>query len=269
VPKLKTLLRIVRALSRQPRCLTRVIDDEADYRDAVIKRYGCARGLPTIDYLDLLPDLEETIEPCSALDSDTLPTDYALLKGLARSRGLRSYFEIGTWRGESVAIVAKVTDECVSVRLSDAEMRQKGLSEEFIRVHGFFSNQLKNVTHVCKDSLSLDYGPFMNSFDLVFVDGHHAYESVKSDTRNAFKLLRNDRSVIVWHDYGYSPECIRWSVLAGILDGCPEDKRHQLYHVSNTKCAVYLQDTFATHFSQYPGMPNKVFKITVSATKSA
>ena len=207
MPKFKTFLKIMRALSREPRLLARVLDDEAEYRAYVVKKYGYSQGLPMIAWLDLFPDLEETIEPCSYLDADTLPTDYALLKGLARKKGLRTYFEIGTWRGESVTNVATVTEECVSVRLSDDEMRQKGLSEEFIRVHGFFSSNLKNVRHVRENSLSLDYSPFLRKYDLVFIDGDHAYESVKIDTQNAFKLLRNDESVIVWlqgrYDVGY------------------------------------------------------------------
>jgi predicted O-methyltransferase YrrM len=267
MPKLTTLLKVLRILSRDPRRLARVLDEEAEYRDYVIKKYGRSEGLPTIDWLDLFPDLVETITPSSHLDADTLPTDYALLKGLARKKGFRSYFEIGTWRGESVANVATVTEECVSVRLPDDEMRRRGLPEEFVRVHGFFSHKLKNVRHVLQDSLSLDYTPFMRKYDLVFIDGDHAYDSVKTDTQNAFKLLRTNDSVIVWHDYGFSPEWIRWSVLAGILDGTPEGKRGHLYHVSNTKCAVYMQGTFPTTFAKYPGMPKTLFTIKLSATK--
>jgi glycosyltransferase involved in cell wall biosynthesis len=74
----------------------------------------------------------------------------------------------------------------------------------------------------------------------VFVDGDHSREGVEIDTRNAFKLLRDDQSVIVWHDYGFTPERINWDVFAGILDGCPEERRGDLYQVSNTLCAVYL-----------------------------
>jgi len=75
---------------------------------------------------------------------------------------------------------------------------------------------------------------------LIFIDGDHHSESIASDTANAFKLLKDENSVIVWHDYGIGTETVRWNVLAGILEGCPADKRNKLYHASNTICAFLL-----------------------------
>jgi predicted O-methyltransferase YrrM len=267
MPKLKTLWRVMRVVSTEPRRLLRVLDEEAEYRDYVIKKYGCEQALPTIDWLDLFPDFEETVEPYAFLDGGSLPTDLALLKGLARKKKVRTYFEIGTWRGESVANVATLAEECISISLSDDEMRQHGLSQEFIRVHRFFSSNLKNVTHIRENSRSLDYSRFAGKCDLVFIDADHAYESVRVDTTNAFGLLRNENSIIVWHDYGISPETVRWSVFAGILDGSPEGARDHLYHVSNTKCAVYLRENVNAKFVEYPALPNKTFTIKLSASK--
>jgi len=38
-------------------------------------------------------------------------------------------------------------------------------------------------------------------FDLIFIDGSHYYEYVKSDTQNALGCLTAG-GLVVWHDYG-------------------------------------------------------------------
>ena len=53
--------------------------------------------------------------------------------------------------------------------------------------------------------------------------------------------LVHDESIVVWHDYSYFPEQIRFEVLAGILDGIDQINREQLFFVSKTKCAIFLK----------------------------
>lgn len=253
----------------------------ADARKYVAEEYGHRHGLPVVDLLDLLPALEETVAPYSFLEGQALPTDIALLKGLARlSPGCR-YFEIGSWRGESIANVASVAEECVSLNLSEEELRKLGFAEEFIKQHGFYSGNLGNVRHIEHNSHTFDFSALENRFDLVFVDGDHSREGVEIDTRNVFRLLKDDQSVIVWHDYGFTPERINWPTFAGILDGCPKDKRKELYQVSNTLCVVYLNKN-----KELPGRytkayevprrtfarfqtPNKTFKVKLSVHKTS
>lgn len=104
--------------------------------------------------------------------------------------------------------------------------------------------------------------------DLVFVDGDHSYDGVRCDTEHAFRLLRNERSVIVWHDYmRTSEDDVLWGVVAGILDGAPPGARRQLYHVSNTLCAVYIQGEFTTSQAVVPAIPDKTFDVTIRARK--
>ena len=82
-------------------------------------------------------------------------------------------------------------------------------------------------------------------------------------TETAFKLLKGERSIIVWHDYGLDPETIRWDVMGAILDGVPAEKRKHIYHISNTLCAVYLPDDFATHKLVPYETPQKYFEIEI------
>ena len=105
--------------------------------------------------------------------------------------------------------------------------------------------------------------------DILFIDGDHHYESVKSDTKNAFSLLKDENSIIVWHDYGNNPSDIRWDVLKGILDGTPSDKIKNLYRVSNTLCAIYSSAIkLAEHVPNY-AVPKKHFSICVKSVPPA
>lgn len=268
-------IKVIKVLLRNPRCLARILDEEPDAeldeegkkKEYVIKRYGYEYGLPTIDLLDVFPNFQETVEPYSFLEGSAFPLDLALLRALARKYDHCRYLEIGTYRGESVANVAAIADKCASISLSDDEMRGMGLSNDFIRVHRFFSENCRNVHHIGCDSRKFDFSGLNEEFDLIFIDGDHSYETVKTDTENAFRLLRDSNSVIVWHDYGFSPETVRWSILAAILDGTPEKKRNNLYHISNTMCAVYVLGNFDTSFTIFPQIPNKNFTIRISTTR--
>ena len=111
-----------------------------------------------------------------------------------------------------------------------------------------------------------DWSVLTPGFDLVFVDGDHSSGGVRSDTRNVFGRLRDERSVIVWHDYClHTPGKINWPVLAGIMDGCPADLRKHLYHVSNTLCAVFIRQHLPTRPLDLAEYPNKVFSIRIQA----
>ena len=264
--KIENIKKIIKAITRDPKCLIRLIDDESFYRDYILEKYGYDNGLPTIDFLELFPHFNETVEPYSFLEGTSYPLDLALLKALAKSYDNCRYLEIGTWRGESVANVAKVAKECVTIDLPEETIRDQVKSESVISNMRFFSRNLVNVKHISHDSRKLDTSK-LGKFDLIFVDGDHSYENVEIDTRNVFNLLRNNRSTIVWHDYGFTPEKVRYSVLAGILDGCSSKFHPNIYHVSNTLCAIYTTGSYRTTFPIFPQLPNKYFSIQISGNK--
>jgi predicted O-methyltransferase YrrM len=196
-----------------------------------------------------------------------LPSDLALLKQLAGTFPECAYLEIGTWRGESVANVAGIAKECVTINLPDEEMHKRGLPEKYIQLHRFFSTHLPNVMHVQHHSSTFDFSTLDKKFDLIFVDGDHHYDQVRTDTENVFKLLRNENSVIVWHDYAFDPEHVRYEVLAGILDGCPAESRKNLVHVSNTLCALFTRKKYPAQFFVPYSRPGNVFELTITGKK--
>lgn len=257
-----------RALQSIPRLKTPGVtaSDEERLRRHMLDKYGYCQ-LPTIDLLDMFPDFHETIANYSFLEGTSLITDLALLKLLAKRYDDCRYLEIGLWRGESLAAVAEVCKNCTSLSLSTDEMRSMNITERFISAHGYFSKGLKDIAYILHDSRTFDFQSLQKKFDLVFIDGDHAYDTLKMDTSNAFSVLRNDHSIVVWHDYGYSPETPRPSVLAGILDGCPEEKRKNLYHVSNTMCAIYTVESYKTRQIEFPDIPNKSFRVEISASR--
>ena len=265
--KISKLFKAISLIIKQPALLNKVLDDEDVNRQQVIAQYNLPEGLKTIDILDLIPAFNETVEPYCALDGGSTPIDLALLKALAKNKNDCNYFEIGTWRGESVANVASVAKRCVTLNLPDDTMLQMGLDKQYVGLHRFFSKDLKNVIHLRSNSQTFDFSSHHKQFDLVFIDGDHHYESVKNDTQNAFKLLKDDSSIIVWHDYGNTPNEIRWDVFRGIIDGTPSEKRNYLYRVSNTLCAIYTTQSLKSLLTKPFSTPSKSFSISVKANR--
>jgi predicted O-methyltransferase YrrM len=237
------------------------------FRKKTISIYNIEQ-LKTIDLLDLFPNLNESIETYSFLAGTSLVSDLILLKSLARSFDNCAYLEIGSWRGESLVNICDVTKDCTSLTLSKAEMKALNLSEEFINVHGYFSDSIETITKIEHNSRTYDFNQLNKTFDLIFVDGDHSYEGVLSDSQKIFPLRKNERSIIVWHDYGFDPENVRYSTLKAILDGIPKNKHKNLYHISNTMCAVYIENiNIPTTQTRFPSYPNKRFSLKVIAEK--
>ena len=252
------------ALLRNPWLLNNVLSDNTVWSRYIRKKYGLQNGLPLLDILEICPGFPVTLDNVAFLDGSSIPTDIALLKSLTGKFDRCSYFEIGTWRGESVINVADSAEECHTLNLSKKEMMDRGLSERYADMHGFFSKGKKNITHLTGNSLTFDFKGLDKKFDLVFIDGDHHYEYIKSDTEKIFEHLVHDRSIIVWHDYAYTPEKIRYEVYAAILDGTPPEYRKYLYHVSNTLCAVFIREEFRAGTLDAPVTPDKTFQVSLS-----
>lgn len=265
--KIKKFFTAIFLIIKNPYLLNKVLDDDDTNKSLVIQKYNLPNGLPTVDILELLPNLNINLEPVSFSEGGSTSLDLALLKGMANSISNCNYFEIGTWRGESAANVAAVAASVTTLNLPDAEMEKIGLDKSYIKQHRFFSENILNITHLQGNSLTYNFNSLHKQFDLIFIDGDHHYESVKSDTQNAFKLLKNENAVIVWHDYGNNPSDIRWDVFRGILEGTPLEKQKYLYRVSNTLCAIYTTKKVNPNFIIPFSKPNKYFSLQIRAKK--
>ncbi|MCX6272057.1 MAG: class I SAM-dependent methyltransferase [Bacteroidetes bacterium] len=259
--KFRKLLKIIGLIIRQPWRLNSVLEERSVWETYVINHYQLTHGLPVVPFTQLAGEQPVSVEPYAFLEGGSLPTDLCLLKSLAMQIPDCRYFEIGTWRGESVANIAAVAKECVTLNLSREEIRSIGYSSEYADAHFFFCQSLPNVKIIEDNTLHFPFHEVNEKFDLVFIDGDHHYDMVRHDTEKVFSHLVHDHSIVVWHDYAHNPEMPRFEVLAAILDGMPADKRATLYHVSNTLCAIWYPKTLKGNTLQYPHKPLGHFRV--------
>lgn len=254
---------------KQPSLLNLIVEREENWRKILVQKHpSFAQGLPVIPISSVMTKNSFEVNPFSFLDGGSLITDLGLLNEFAKQEISNSYFEIGTWRGESVTNVSKYIDECYTLNLSAEEIIQLGNNKKYAEMHGFYSKGNPKITHLEGNSHFFDFKALGKTFDLIFIDGDHHYVSVKNDSQKIFEHLTHENSIVVWHDYTFNPEHIRSEVLLGILDGVPEKFHKNLYHVSNTMCAVFIPDDYfvktqATKKLSYPNTPETIFQIDV------
>jgi predicted O-methyltransferase YrrM len=269
VSRLTKSLRALGSLVRNPWLLNHVLaaDEVAWQRQALAHaagRYGLtSHGLPAVALTAFLPPSGEIVQPFAFREGGSLPTDLALLRVLARSVAGCRYFEIGTWRGESAANVAQVAESVYTLNLSAAEMQTMGLPARYVEQHGFFSKDLPNVQHLYGNSATFDLAGLGQPFDLIFIDGDHHYEAVRTDTRRVFEHLIHPRTLVVWHDAARQPGQPRWEVLAGVLAGLPPDAGGHLVQISNTLCAMYSSEPLLTLPPDPLAEPTSAFSVHI------
>ena len=239
---------------------------EHSYADSVAAKEGVEKGLPTIDILDLVPNLDETVSSFSFLTGTSRVIDIALLKSMVkRFNGQCDYLEIGSWRGESLINVAPHCRQVVSLSLSVTEMREMGFSEGVIKLDGYLLGDQPNIKRIGHNSVTFDFNSLGQKFDVIFVDGDHAFDAVKSDTINAFKMLKDENSIIVWHDCGNHYEDMRNEVIGAVIEGATHEQRKHIYRVSNTLCGIYIKGNFKISYPSEPCIPTKVFDVSIKS----
>ncbi|TXD54285.1 MULTISPECIES: class I SAM-dependent methyltransferase [unclassified Polaribacter] len=262
--KFKKIVLGIKLLVEKPSLINLIVGSDYYWHQLLSKKYPKKTQLSTINIEELIPDFNENLTTYSFLGGGSIPTDIMLLKALCKQIANCSYFEIGTWRGESVINVAEVAKECYTLNLSNEEIIALGLPQKYADLHGFYSKGKNNIKHLLGDSMFYDFKKLNKKFDVIFIDGNHSYTYVKNDTEKVFKHLLKENTVVIWHDYAYNPEEIRPEVLLGILDGVPEKEKTNLYHVSNTLCAIYIGRKLKNSVLDFPLKPTKKFVINAS-----
>ena len=62
--------------------------------------------------------------------------------------------------------------------------------------------EARKVQQIFCDTTKYDYSSLNGKVKFIFVDAGHTYELVRSNSLNAFKMLKPG-GVIMWHDYHY------------------------------------------------------------------
>jgi len=260
--KIIKLIKALYLLLKRPALLNLILKEDAVYKEKFERNYKQIK-LQEISVLDWPEAQKIKIAPYAFLSGSSLPTDFALLQLLCRRFQVENYFEIGTWRGESVANVAPFVKQAYTLNLPDESLRHMGQTEAYIASHRFFSEHLSNVTHLFGDSATFDWQPYVRKMDLIFIDGDHSTEAVERDTRNTLRLQKNQESIIVWHDAKSDTEYPRYEVLLGIYNGLPKTMHQHVYLVKNSLCAVYLPQQPNGDPIEINALPTKSFELTI------
>ncbi len=263
--KLQKLKKSIQYIIKQPSLVNLILDQNDIRKQQFQKTYPNFLSLPEVSLDEISNQNFESNVDLFILDGGSLPTDLALLKTLAK--GKDSYFEIGTWRGESVWNVAKEIEDCTTLNLSKAEMEAMGWNKRYAELHGILSKKNPKILHLEGNTKTFDFAGLNKKYDLIFIDGDHSYEMVKHDTEQVFKHLVHDKSVVVWHDYAYNAEKIRYEVFKAILDGTPKEFHQNIYHPQNTMCAVFNRENYRTSAFESPKTPEFLFEVNLKSNQ--
>ena len=114
----------------------------------------------------------------------------------------RTVLELGAWQGYSTIILAQVAHETHSVdwHHGDPHAGEGSTLGSYLRNLQRYGLLTDVVTHIGRFEHVL---PAMRNhyFDVVFIDGQHDYESVRSDTEQALRLVKTG-GTLAFHDYG-------------------------------------------------------------------
>jgi len=265
--KAKKLIVALKRLMKEPSLLNLLIDDPDQSKNEVISKYQLALGFNEINFFDLVADGNLKLPLFTFGGGGSMPTDLLLLCALAKKKVGCTYFEIGTWRGESAYNVSQFVATVYTLNLGVEELKQLKQTKQYIDQIGLFSKNLRNVSHLSGNSFTFNFSAYENKIDLVFVDGDHRYPAVVNDTQKAFKLLKDKSSIIVWHDYASTPDELRYEVILGILDGAPKWAHKHIYKVSNCLCAVYYPFDVVSKPFTYPGQISKMLSVELLLIK--
>lgn len=153
----------------------------------------------------------------------------------------RSIFEIGTASGQGTLLMARQAPEAridtldlgrTEAALGVQEDEPPWSDVESIGEAYTASEHAGRITQHLGDSAAFDFGPFARRVELVFVDGAHTYDYVRSDSENALRML-SPGGVIVWDDCNYQNPGVGRALLELSRSGTP------VHRVHGTRFAVH------------------------------
>jgi len=208
-----------------------------------------APGVHNVDLADLRMD-------ATLVEGDVTRHCRLVLGAMCKLLECRSVFEIGTYLGQTTWLLAHNNPDARVFTLDlptlDAvnHLRYEVTGPEYFvawdRGARFLGTpEADRITQLFGDSATFDFSPYHGKMDLVFIDGSHSLNYVKSDTEAAFSML-SDRGTIVWDDYLYYPGIYKVvNELTPLVD-------RPVFHIVGTRLAVYsrvdiLKDGWPAH----------------------
>ena len=173
-----------------------------------------------------------------------------LIQSLLKSLKPRKHFEFGTWEGFGVCLaldagVANIwtIDQSSSIDTSRYPSRYRTLFDQpgEIKETGWLYKMRKDstkVTQIIENSKVFNFADLRElKFDSILIDGGHDYETVKSDTDNAVKML-DVNGLIIWDDFNLGNE--KSEAEEGVMKFITENidylaSRFDLFHLPGTQ----------------------------------
>ena len=163
--------------------------------------------------------------------------DYMFLKQIALISKCKEYMEIGTYIGESINIITDCCEKLYSVTLPKESVKSYFINSKNPDYMERLSNN-KKITHYYMDSKLFDYSKHADTIDLYFIDGDHSYMGVYRDTRNIFRVKKED-AIVIWHDFKLGQNEYRAEVISAVYDVLGKDFEN-VYVTDNNMCGIYI-----------------------------
>ena len=180
------------------------------------------------------------------------PVEVQVLAALTRHLNPRTVFEIGTYNGFTTFHFAHNMEAQAEIFTLDLpadaalssgqgklsyddklviELSRKNIHNRIYRG----TPQESKIAELFGDSRTFDYSPYLGRMDLVFIDGNHSGDYVRSDTENAFRML-SPRGVVLWHDFDYVVHRDVFKYLNRL------SRERKIYAIRDTRYAIYGRD---------------------------
>jgi hypothetical protein len=163
------------------------------------------------------------------------------LGSLLKSLEAHTVFEIGTFEGVTAWFLARNAGPQAEIHTLDIppeatpryalDRSDVHRSDPQALLYERLSAPGARIDQHWGDSATFDFSPWKGSCHLVYIDGAHSEEYVRSDSHNALQMVRDDGAV-VWDDY--------WRLSQGVTKVVEAFMHLGLYRVPATRLVVYL-----------------------------
>jgi hypothetical protein len=208
-------------------------------------------NLPEVSWKDCTSQRIIKIWKPDQRNGNTMISEIAVINKIAADcEDGTNLFEIGTFDGRTSLNLAFSSPSNCSLYTLDLlptmdtlfslvpgeRYMDKEMSGERFEKYQKSANSIVNKIHrLFGDSASFDFSPYKNSCSLVFIDGSHAYEYVKSDTYATMDMIKRS-GVIIWHDYGI------WEGVTKALEEIESKEKYGLKNIKGTSLVYWKNE---------------------------
>jgi predicted O-methyltransferase YrrM len=220
---LSFLYRISKIAKNNPADLRVVFGTANTVAEAIESPIADIRVFPSMNYADIIGDSSRFImQTFPGVGASISMLEGAVLAAIIQKISAKRIFEFGTYKGVSTTQLAlnlpddgmvytlDLPEDHPAYTLAIPKAEERQIAAETGKGILIPQELLNKVTFLRSDSATFDTTPYLDSMDLVFVDGAHSYDYVKNDTEKGWEMLRPG-GIIAWHDCTPShPEVVRY-----------------------------------------------------------